>query len=255
MSKILDYILEKSKNIPTSTLLTISILLISIFFNIYILMAMKYISDKIDKVENNIISEKEKISKIPIIIEYKKGENILPPPIKNNPTKPEPKTNAKNVSNTKKEKITHSNNSIQKNKIIKFIQKTNKNINSVEAKYMAECFIEAGKMFNINPYLLASIAKAESTYYKNSVSRSGAIGLMQVNWRVHEKNLKTQFPHIKCKEDLKEIRNGILSGAYVLKRLMQNTKDINRCLCGYLGQNSKSYVEKIHKYKSQIENI
>ena len=254
MSKILDYILEKSENISITTLLIISFLLLSIFFNIYILMAMKCISDKIDKVENNIISEKEKISKIPVIIEYKKGENILPPPIKD-PVKPEPKTNTKNVSNLKKEKITHSNNSIQKNKIIKFIQRTNKNINFVEAQYMAECFIDAGKMFNINPYLLASIAKAESTYYRHSVSKSGAIGLMQVNWKVHEKNLKKKFPHIKCRDDLKEIKNGILSGAYVLKRLMQNTKDINRCLYGYLGQNSHTYVKKIHKYIKEIENI
>ena len=215
-------------------------------------MAMKCISDKINKIENNII-EKEKTLKTPIIIEYKKGKNILPKPIKNT-VKIQTKT-TKVSNDTKKQKIISLNNSIQKNKIIKFIKKSNKNINITEAQYMAECFIEAGKKFNINPYLLASIAKAESTYYRHSVSKSGAIGLMQVNWKVHEKNLKKTFPHIKCKEDLKEIRNGILSGAYVLKRLMQNTKDINRCLCGYLGQNSKSYVEKIHRYKYQIENI
>lgn len=227
-----------TSKIPTSTLILLSFLFLSISLNFYVLTDINYKTNEIKE----LIKEIE--NKEPIIIEKEIIKEI-------HTKKPIEKLD----KNIKKSSVPSIPKSPKEDKIVKYILYSNKNISKNDAKYMAQCFIEAGKMFNINPYLLASIAKAESTYYRHSVSKSGAIGLMQVNWRVHEKNLKNKFPHIKCKEDLKEIRNGILSGAYVLKRLMQNTKDINRCLYGYLGQNSRSYVEKIHRYKNQIENI
>ena len=165
---IIYKIYRASEEISTSYIIMITLLLFAICMNFYVLNKVKEKTYEIEEMVKTI-NERE-----PIIIEKEIIKEI-------HTKKPEIKKSVPKSSPIIKNKSDYA--SVEKNKISKYIVRCNKSVNMDEAKYMAECFIEAGKKYNINPYLLASIAKVESTYYKNSVSRSGAIGLMQVNWR------------------------------------------------------------------------
>lgn len=141
-------------------------------------------------------------------------------------------------------------------KITGYIKLTNKTIKDHDAKYMANCFIEAEKKFGVSAFMLAAIAKKESNYHVNSKSSQNAVGIMQVHWPSHQKNLKKAFATIRTKNDMFEIRNAILAGSWIYSMALKeygnnHVKALNR----YLSANSASYRNKVFSYKLAMERF
>jgi len=97
---------------------------------------------------------------------------------------------------------------------------------------------------NISPILMTSLIFVESGFNSMSVSKAGAIGLMQVMFQVWKD--EDELSHIKSIEELFQIDNNILAGTNILlKMINQNGGDIEKALYSYLGKEHKEYYEKI----------
>ncbi len=56
----------------------------------------------------------------------------------------------------------------------------NKNPNPGEALWIAQAILYASDAYSVDPLLITAVMDAESGFHHNSVSRAGAIGLMQI---------------------------------------------------------------------------
>ncbi len=118
------------------------------------------------------------------------------------------------------------------------------------AKAESYCFEEAGDRYNINPYLLYTIAKVESNLNPNAIhyNKNGSydIGLMQIN--------SNWLPVLKrfgiTEKDLYNPCQNVFVGAWVLAQCINkfgNTwKAIDCYNKGSKAKNSSKYVWKIY---------
>ncbi len=96
-------------------------------------------------------------------------------------------------------------------KMAAYIQMLNPNVNGEDAQQMVSAFIRYGVAYGVDPVLLMSVAKCESTYYRSITNSAGTcIGLMQVNYAT-----ASQFE--TTRDQLYDIDCNICCGAQVLK--------------------------------------
>ena len=117
---------------------------------------------------------------------------------------------------------------------------------------VARVIVNESELNNIDPYLVASIIGAESSFNKNAKSYVGAIGLMQVMpfWK-KEKGLN--FSRTK-KDNLHNVAVNIKYGCGIIaKYIKDNDKDIIKALSAYNGsKGSLKYPKKIKKHHDSL---
>lgn len=183
----------------------------------------------------------------------------------NNPQQKPKKENKNNNTNTKQSPVKSNNetmefkkhNTTKQERVIQcYILKINKNVSENEAKYMAVCFVDAGNAFKLDPYLLTGLAKVESSFNKRAVSKCNAVGLMQVHWPAHHRNLKKAFKTINCREDMFSIRNAIFAGAWIYRCALDEYNNNHAlALNRYLSANSAGYREKVLSVKRTLARM
>ncbi len=132
----------------------------------------------------------------------------------------------------------------QRTAIAGLFARMNKKLGPEKAERYAAHVLEAGKLFGVDPLVIASILVRESRANASAKNRSN-IGLMQVNWKAHASNLSQAFPSIKKLEDLFNPRNNILAGAWIFSCYHKSSGgDLSKSLKKYVGGGSK-YVEKV----------
>lgn len=123
--------------------------------------------------------------------------------------------------------------------------RANHKLRKEEAWEYASYVIESSKLFGLDPFLIASLIIKESTVKRNARSKY-AYGLMQINWKVHKKGLRSAFNQIKSLKDLMEPRNNIMAGTYIFSWYMKSSNyDVKKALARYLGKNGKKYISKV----------
>ena len=123
--------------------------------------------------------------------------------------------------------------------------RANHKLRKEEAWEYASYVIESSKLFGLDPFLIASLIIKESTVKRNARSKY-AYGLMQINWKVHKKGLRSAFSQIKSLKDLMEPRNNIMAGTYIFSWYMKSSNyDVKKALARYLGKNGKKYISKV----------
>lgn len=128
-------------------------------------------------------------------------------------------------------------------------------VNLVYAFY--ECFFDAGKRYNVDPYLLASIAKVESNFnpYAVNRNRNGTfdLGIMQINsYWVYYYGIPMDWIKNPC--------YNIHFGAMVLRKCMDaHERDLKLAIdCynrGSRATGNSNYVIKVYKSYSRIKAI
>lgn len=119
-----------------------------------------------------------------------------------------------------------------------WISSVNKNIATEEAQTIAWHVFEQAKRHKIDPLLVLSIIKSESTFYKNAKSHMGARGLMQVMPRWHRDKIKGR--------NILDISVNIEVGVTIINDCLKNHSDnVRRALRCYLGGDSSKYIQKI----------
>ena len=118
------------------------------------------------------------------------------------------------------------------------------------------CFEEAGERYNINPYLLYTIAKVESNLNPNAINKNKNgtydIGLMQIN----SKWLPVLKRYGITEKDLYNPCQNVFVGAWVLAQCInkfgQTWKAIDCYNKGSKAKNNSKYVWKIYNEYNKL---
>lgn len=86
--------------------------------------------------------------------------------------------------------------------------------------------------FSVNKYLCYSVIKAESGFKTNAVSRSGAVGLMQITLPTGV-FIAERFGEVASEEKLKEVDTNIKYGIYYLRYLSSRFDGTKEILAAY----------------------
>ncbi len=105
--------------------------------------------------------------------------------------------------------------------------------------------------YSLSPELVAAVAKAESDYDPNCKSRYGALGVMQVIYRIHKAalgrhNIATE------KEHMFDPERGIHAGVFVLKGYLSSSGSVYKGLMRYLGGHSNRYYMRVQNTMTKI---
>ena len=145
--------------------------------------------------------------------------------------------------------------SAQRKAIANLFSRMNKKLGREKAERFADHVLEAGKVFGVDPLVVASILVRESRANPQAKAQSN-IGLMQVNWKAHSRSLPKAFPSIKTVTDLFDPRNNILAGAWIFSCYHKSSGgDLAKSLKKYVGGGS-GYTEKVlSAYRTLKEDL
>ena len=126
-----------------------------------------------------------------------------------------------------------------------FIQSQNGNISSKKAFRIASALKHYSLKYGV-PYDLAiAVANTESHFEPSAKSSYGAIGLMQVVWRVHSALLRANG--IYTEEMLLQPEFGAAAGCLLLSRYLKDSDNVETALGRYYGGDSSVYWSRISK--------
>lgn len=102
-----------------------------------------------------------------------------------------------------------------------------------------------------NPILILSLIEAESEFTPTAISSAGAIGLGQIMYYIHKKDLADLS--ITKRKDLFDIEKNIKATSFVLQMmLVRNNSDVTKALHSYLGGKDGKYVSRIFSNYVQL---
>lgn len=130
--------------------------------------------------------------------------------------------------------------------IATFIRRINRHVDAKTAWREASAMVVYSMKYNISVDLLVALSKAESTFNPNAMSKKGAIGVMQVMWKVHHGMLASRGIATQ-KDHLFDPERGIEAGTLILSRYLNAYGTVQRALTRYYGGSSTAYRNKITK--------
>ena len=110
------------------------------------------------------------------------------------------------------------------------------------------CYIlNACNEWKLDPFILTAVITVESNFNRNAInSKSGAIGMMQILWQHHGKNIINAFGHIDKKEDIFIAENGIDTGSWILYWYLRTYEgSYKKALKRYSGSSNDNYYNKV----------
>lgn len=127
-----------------------------------------------------------------------------------------------------------------------WIPTVNKNISQSQADNIVKYVFLESKRHKIDPLLLLSIIRSESTFKTNARSHMGARGLMQVLPRWHQDKIRGR--------NINDVAVNIEVGTKIISDcLVKHRDNVNKALYCYLGGPSKSYVAGIAKTHKELK--
>jgi len=142
----------------------------------------------------------------------------------------------------------HLDESVIKN-IYRSIKYLNSDIDDTITSQISLRILYNSKKHNIPWYMIVSIINIESEFNKKAKNNK-CYGLMQINISAHKDKLKKLKLQTR---DLFYIKHNIDLGCIILKEHINNTKNLNKALKRYSGNDSK-YVKKINQTISKISH-
>lgn len=114
--------------------------------------------------------------------------------------------------------------------------------------YITSLILLYSSQFNIDPQVVMGVIESESSFRPNVISKTGDVGLMQLNLKVYKKYTKKQLLDVKTNLYL-----GIkhLSEAKKLSKHKKNLAWLTFYNTGYVS-NSFKYPE-LHKYVKKVK--
>jgi soluble lytic murein transglycosylase-like protein len=124
-----------------------------------------------------------------------------------------------------------------------FIQAQNSNISSKLAFRIASAIKHYSVKYEVQFDLAIAVTHTESHFDPNARSNYGALGLMQVVWRVHSALLRANG--IFSEELLTQPEYGAAAGCLLLSRYIRDSDSIQTALGRYYGGDSDVYLSRI----------
>ena len=134
-----------------------------------------------------------------------------------------------------------------------FIRKVNKNISPKIAWREASAIVFYCQKYKVPVELAVSVAKAESRFNPSAVSRGGAVGTMQVMWKIHHGMLSAKGIATK-RDHMFDPERGTEAGIMILSRYIGAYGTIQKALNRYYGGISTAYLKKVNKNMAMLES-
>lgn len=122
---------------------------------------------------------------------------------------------------------------LQKRSISLYIKKHTPKIPVEVAYLIANNILDAAEKNNLNPSLIVGLIQVESDFNPMASSHKGALGLMQVVFKVWKDEYE-----LTAKEDLYDIATNIRVGSAILAYYINSKGDVSAGLNAYNGQGS-----------------
>jgi soluble lytic murein transglycosylase-like protein len=126
-----------------------------------------------------------------------------------------------------------------------FIQTQNSGISSKTAFRIASALKHYSIKYGVSFDLAIAVAHTESHFDPNAKSSYGALGLMQVVWRVHSALLRANG--IFEEELLTQPEYGAAAGCLLLSRYLKDSDSVQTALGRYYGGDSDVYWNRISR--------
>lgn len=133
-----------------------------------------------------------------------------------------------------------------KSKFVGYIQTANKTIDTVEANLIVKSTMKWASYFDVKPELILAITKVESGFDRYAISNMGAMGLMQVLFRVHQDKIVLAKKKLGNPE-IFDIDTNIYIGSTILNGCLEKFKlenALERCYNGNTGD-PNGYSNKV----------
>ncbi|MGI6442651.1 MAG: transglycosylase SLT domain-containing protein [Synergistaceae bacterium] len=127
-----------------------------------------------------------------------------------------------------------------------FIRKVNGRISRREAWREASALVYYSDKYKVPSELSVGIAKTESHFNPGSVSKKGAMGPMQVMWKVHHGMLSARGI-ATTKEHMLDPERGVEAGILILSRYIGAYGTVQKALTRYYGKSSSVYSNKVNR--------
>lgn len=124
-----------------------------------------------------------------------------------------------------------------------YILHQNRSIDPATAWREAVSFVHYSNKYEVPLTLSVAVANAESHFNPDARSSYGAIGVMQVVWRIHTNLLRAH--NIHSEKELHDPEKGIAAGTMLLSRYLKAYGSTQRALGRYYGGPLEKYWPKI----------
>ncbi|MFA0888320.1 MAG: transglycosylase SLT domain-containing protein [Synergistales bacterium] len=128
-----------------------------------------------------------------------------------------------------------------------YIRSQNQNVSLKDTWREAIAFVHYGEKYGLPVDMAVAVAQVESRFNPYAKSREGALGPMQVLWRIHSRLLRNHL-NMGSSKDLLDPEKGVGAGCLLLSRYLKAHETEKKALTRYLGASSKSYFRAFSKY-------
>ncbi|WP_288334745.1 transglycosylase SLT domain-containing protein [Cloacibacillus porcorum] len=133
-----------------------------------------------------------------------------------------------------------------------FIRKVNPKISAKTAWREACALVFYSVKYNVSSDLVVSIAKAESRFNPSTQSKAGALGVMQVMWKVHNGMLRAKGI-APTRDHMFDPERGVEAGVLILSRYMSAYGTVQKALNRYYGGIAHNYLKKVNNNMAMLQ--
>lgn len=133
-----------------------------------------------------------------------------------------------------------------------FIKKVNSRISSKTAWREACALVVYSGKYRVPTEIAVSVAKAESKFNPAAKSKSGALGVMQVMWRVHNGMLRAKGI-APTKDHMFDPERGVEAGVLILSRYISAYGTVQKALNRYYGGISGRYLRTLNTNMAMLQ--
>ncbi len=128
-----------------------------------------------------------------------------------------------------------------------YIRSQNRNVSARDTWREAVAFVHYGEKYGLPVDMAVAVAQVESRFNPSARSSEGAMGPMQVLWKVHSHLLRNHLNFVSSR-DLLDPEKGVAAGCLLLSRYMKAHQTEKKALTRYLGASSSKYFKAFSKY-------
>lgn len=143
---------------------------------------------------------------------------------------------------------------INRQSLERFIVQSNPKIYGRMRKEIIDYATNSAQKYYLSSQLVLAMIEPESEFNTFAVSKADCIGLMQVNWKMWKPELIKSGIANKV-EDLYDPQINIEAGCFILRKYIDQTKDLKQAIYKYLGSEHLPYYEAIQDCLGSISMI
>ena len=133
-----------------------------------------------------------------------------------------------------------------------FIRKVNSSLSVKTAWREASALVYYSVKYKVPLDIVVAIAKQESKFNPSAQSRSGALGVMQVVWKVHNGMLRSRGI-APTRNHMFDPERGVEAGVLILSRYIKAYGSLQSALNRYYGGFAKVYIKKVNNNVAMLK--